>query len=145
NKNGVSSNDQNGASKTPTEPVDQKVVKEGIFTRFKNTYKQHGKIFIGVHLVTSAMWTGMFYYAVVSGVDVVAMLDWLGVSQTVIDKLKSPSLGYIAATYLLYKLATPLRYTVTIVGTRWVVKYLQKSGKMPATPEENKISSLLKE
>lgn len=73
------------------------------------------------------------------------ILQNLGVGQVIIDKVSSPSFGHIATAYLLYKLASPLRYMVTIAGTGWVVKYLQRIGKMPATPEENKITSLLKE
>ena len=77
--------------------------------------------------------------------DVSAFLKWLGVGETVLQKLNSPSVGHVATTYLLYKLATPLRYTVTIAGTRYIVKHFQSIGRMPVTPERNKISSLLKE
>ena len=69
----------------------------------------------------------------------------MGVGEGIIKKLNSPSVGHIASTYILYKLATPLRYTVTIAGTRYVVKHLQSIGRMPITPEKNKLSSLLKE
>jgi len=37
----------------------------GLFRRFHQTYKQHGKILICVHFVTSAVWAGAFYYAAV--------------------------------------------------------------------------------
>ena len=45
----------------------QDVVKKeeniGIFKRFKNAYKEHGKVLIAVHLVTSTVWMSVFYYA----------------------------------------------------------------------------------
>ena len=36
--------------------------KPGIVQRFKDAYKEYGKILIGVHLVTSIGWFGGFYY-----------------------------------------------------------------------------------
>jgi len=37
----------------------------GLFRRFHQTYKKHGKILVCVHLMTSAVWAGAFYYAAV--------------------------------------------------------------------------------
>ena len=37
--------------------------KPGLLKRFHQTYKQYGKILIGVHITTSAVWAGTFYYA----------------------------------------------------------------------------------
>jgi len=37
----------------------------GLLRRFHQTYKQHGKILVCVHLVTSAVWGTMFFYAAV--------------------------------------------------------------------------------
>lgn len=35
--------------------------KLSILQRFKKTYKEHGKVLVGVHVVTSLMWYGSFY------------------------------------------------------------------------------------
>lgn len=35
----------------------------GLVQRFKRTFKQYGKVMIPVHLVTSSVWFGTFYYA----------------------------------------------------------------------------------
>lgn len=53
----------------------------------------------------------MFPY---SGVDVIALLESMGISEKVINPLRDSSAGYIALTYALYKIATPVRYTVTL-------------------------------
>lgn len=42
------------------------------------------------------------------------MLEYFRVSQTVIEKLHNSSMGHLAIAYMCYKLATPLRYMVTI-------------------------------
>jgi len=36
--------------------------KLSVFKRFKKTYKEHGKVLIGVHLFTSSIWFGSFYF-----------------------------------------------------------------------------------
>ena len=41
----------------------QQEEKVGIFKRFKNAYKEHGKVLVAVHLVTSTVWMSVFYYA----------------------------------------------------------------------------------
>lgn len=44
---------------------EQTVQKENlsVFQRFKKTYKEHGKVLVGVHLITSTIWFGSFFYA----------------------------------------------------------------------------------
>lgn len=44
-----------------TDPLQDKSI--GLYQRFKRTFKQYGKVMIPVHLVTSTMWFGAFYYA----------------------------------------------------------------------------------
>lgn len=43
------------------DPLQDKSI--GLFQRFKKTFKQYGKVMIPVHLVTSSLWFGTFYYA----------------------------------------------------------------------------------
>lgn len=51
---------------------------------------------------------------VCSGVDVLAVLESLGLSEQLLKPLRESSAGYVALTFALYKLLTPLRYAVTI-------------------------------
>lgn len=43
------------------DPLQDKSI--GLFQRFKKTFKQYGKVMIPVHLLTSSLWFGTFYYA----------------------------------------------------------------------------------
>lgn len=43
------------------DPLQDKSI--GLVQRFKKTFKQYGKVMIPVHLVTSSVWFGTFYYA----------------------------------------------------------------------------------
>lgn len=50
---------ETGASEV--DPLHDKSV--GLYQRFKKTFKQYGKVMVPVHLVTSTVWFGSFYYA----------------------------------------------------------------------------------
>lgn len=143
---------QNEPNKDPQGPEEKKT---GLIQRFKEMYRDYWYVLVPVHMATSAMWFGGFYYAVrrlvfnysykykfvlcfsiissnksfltFSGVDVLGLLDSLGVSETLMAPLRDSSAGYFALAFALYKLATPLRYAVT------VGKLLIKSWKMHTT------------
>ena len=71
-----------------------------------------------------------------SGVDVLPLLRWLGASDTVISPFLVPGVGKAAIIYLMYKLASPARYAVTIAGTQLAVRLLRRRGylKVPEAP-----------
>lgn len=109
----------------------------GLISRFKRTLKQYGKVMIPVHLVTSAVWFGSFYYAAMRGVNVLPMLEALGFPEKFIKLLHSSQGGNLLTAYALYKIATPARYTVTLGGTSYTVKYLRKRGILNTPPPPN--------
>lgn len=116
----------------------------GIFKRFKNAYKEHGKVLVAVHLVTSTVWMSVFYYAAASGLDLVPLLEKIGAGDKVIEIAHS-SFGNLATAYLMYKLATPARYTVTLFGTFSTVKHLRRLGYMKAPDKKDSIRELVKD
>ncbi|CAG5122568.1 unnamed protein product [Candidula unifasciata] len=121
------------------------VKKLTLYQWFKKTYKEHGKILVAVHLLTSAVWFGSFYTVARCGVDVVSFMEKLNFSEKIISPFRSGGLGDVAVAYLMYKLATPARYTVTIGGTNLAIKYLRKEGKIPHVPHEDRFRSLYTE
>lgn len=119
--------------------------KLGLFARFKKMYKEYWYVLVPVHCVTSVFWLGGFYYASKSGVDVIALLESMGVSQKLIDPVRDSSLGHIAVAYLLYKIATPARYTVTLGGTTLSIKYLVQWGYIKPMPSGAKLRQMYKD
>ncbi|EDS25848.1 conserved hypothetical protein [Culex quinquefasciatus] len=113
----------------PKEPA-----KLGLFARFRKMYKEYWYVLVPVHCFTSVFWFGGFYYAATTGVDVIAALEWVGVSEKLITPVRDSSLGHIATAYLLYKIATPARYTVTLGGTTVSIKYLVAWGYIKPIP-----------
>ncbi|KAG7470080.1 hypothetical protein MATL_G00135750 [Megalops atlanticus] len=106
----------------------------GLFQRFKKTFKQYGKVMIPVHLVTSSVWFGTFYYGAMKGVNVVPFLEFIGLPESIVGLLKDSQSGYALTAYAMYKIATPARYTVTLGGTSFTVKYLRKHGYLSTPP-----------
>lgn len=55
--------DQNPEDEPGDEIVDQKP--QGLLQRFRQTYKEYGKVLVGVHIFTSCIWATSFYYVAV--------------------------------------------------------------------------------
>ncbi|XP_055615446.1 uncharacterized protein C18orf19 homolog A [Toxorhynchites rutilus septentrionalis] len=131
---------QSELDNAPEEPV-----KLGLFARFKKMYKEYWYVLVPVHCITSVFWFGGFYYASTSGVDVIAILESMGVSQKLIDPVRDSSLGHIAIAYLLYKIATPVRYTVTLGGSTISIKYLVQLGYIKPIPSKDRLVQMYKD
>ena len=55
---------------------------------------------------------------------------------------KKAGVGDLAVAYVMYKLATPARYTVTIAGTQLSVRALRQYGYMEPVAEEDRLRNL---
>ncbi|XP_061450765.1 protein FAM210A [Rhineura floridana] len=114
------------------DPLQDKSI--SLVQRFKRTFKQYGKVLIPVHLLTSSIWFGAFYYAALKGINVVPFLEFIGLPESIVNILKQSQSGNALTAYAMYKIATPARYTVTLGGTSITVKYLRKHGYMSTPP-----------
>nr|XP_021514524.1 protein FAM210A [Meriones unguiculatus]XP_021514525.1 protein FAM210A [Meriones unguiculatus] len=118
--------------KEEPDPLQDKSI--SLYQRFKKTFRQYGKVLIPVHLITSGIWFGAFYYASIKGVNVVPFLEFIGLPNSVVDILKNSQSGNALTAYAMFKIATPARYTVTLGGTSFTVKYLRNHGYMSTPP-----------
>ncbi|KPI94679.1 Uncharacterized protein C18orf19-like A [Papilio xuthus] len=108
-------------------------------------YRDYWYVVLPVHMTTSAIWFGSFYYAVRSGVDVIGLLENLNISEKLLSPLKESSAGYFALAFALYKLITPLRYAVTVGGTTYAIKKLQTLGWIRPVPSRERIKEMIQE
>ncbi|KYN06359.1 Angiotensin-converting enzyme [Cyphomyrmex costatus] len=99
-----------------------------VFKKMKQMTKDYWHVLLPVHVITSIGWLTLFYTAVRNGVDIVQLLEYMNFSEKYIDLLRNSSAGNLAITYALYKIFTPLRYTVTVGGTTMAIRYLSKLG-----------------
>ncbi|XP_011147108.1 uncharacterized protein LOC105187795 isoform X2 [Harpegnathos saltator] len=109
--------------------VEQKV---SIFQKMKQMTKDYWHILIPVHVVTSIGWVAIFYTAVRNGVDIVQLLEYMNFGEKYVDLVRNSGAGNWAITYALYKIFTPLRYTVTVGGTTMAIRRLSKLGYVKA-------------
>ncbi|XP_008069662.1 protein FAM210A [Carlito syrichta] len=118
--------------KEEPDPLQDKSI--SLYQRFKKTFRQYGKVLIPVHLITSGVWFGTFYYAALKGVNVVPFLEFIGLPDSVVNILKNSQSGNALTAYAMFKIATPARYTATLGGTSFTVKYLRSHGYMSTPP-----------
>lgn len=111
---------------------------QNIFQRFKNMAKKYWYIVLPVHLVTSTVWFGSFYFLASSGVDIPALLETFGLPEWVINKVKDGNswTSYLVIAYGLYKIFTPFRYMVTLGGTGMTIRCLQRLGYAIGYPKK---------
>lgn len=141
------------------EDIFEESSKLGLFARFKLMYKKYWYVLIPVHCVTSVGWLAGFYYlskrwvyfiillfdcqnVSFSGVDVPSLLQYIHLSENIIEKVKGSELGHLAIAYLCYKVATPVRYAVTLGGTTVSIKYLVKSGHIKPVPTKEQFMKM---
>ena len=79
------------------------------------------------------------------GIDVLSLMERFGAPDSVLKTLATPALGDVAVAYLLYKMATPVRYGVTLVTTHWAVRHLRQLGYMPAPAAQDSIRQLVRD
>ncbi|XP_073987822.1 uncharacterized protein C18orf19 homolog B-like isoform X2 [Rhodnius prolixus] len=133
---------------SPNESKTDESKKKSLFQRFKEMYRDYWYVLVPVHVVTSAVWFGGFYYAAKSGIDIVAFVEKLHLSDAIVDKIRSSghsTAGYIAISYALYKIFTPLRYTVTLGGTTISINYLTKWGYIKPIPKKEELKKMISE
>lgn len=102
--------------------------KQSVFAKMKQMTKDYWHILVPVHIITSLGWVAIFYTTIKVGVDIAKLMELMHLNQKYIDMVKSSEAGNWALTYLLYKIFTPLRYTVTLGGTTMAIRQLSKSG-----------------
>lgn len=124
------------------ETVEQK---KTLWQKFKQMYKEYWYVLVPVHLVTSTVWYGSFYYIARSGIDIVPILENMGMSETILKPLRDTGAGYFAVAYAMYKIATPARYTVTLGGTTITINYLKKWGYIKPMPSGEKMKEMIRE
>ncbi|XP_017029268.1 uncharacterized protein C18orf19 homolog A [Drosophila kikkawai] len=110
-----------------------------LMSKFKHMYKKYWYVLIPVHVVTSLGWFGGFYYLSKSGVDVPALLQYLHLSENIIQKVQSSHMGHYAIAYLCYKVATPLRYALTLGCTTISIKHLVLHGYIKPMPTKDQL------
>jgi len=116
-----------------------------LFQRFKKSFKKYWYVMLPVHIATSLMWFGGFYYLAKMGVSPVPLLEFCGVPEKYVDPLKKSTVGHVAMAYAFYKVITPLRYIVTIGATGFTVRTLVGRGLIKPMPTSQEFKQMVKD
>uniref|UniRef100_A0AC35UBT5 DUF1279 domain-containing protein n=1 Tax=Rhabditophanes sp. KR3021 TaxID=114890 RepID=A0AC35UBT5_9BILA len=105
--------------------------------KLKFYIKRYWYIAIPVHAVVCSFYFAIFYFLVKSGVDVIAIMKTLHLPESIIEKAQhaSPSASTFVLAFLLYKIATPLRYATTVGGIQGTFWTMKKLGKLKTARE----------
>uniref|UniRef100_T1KWA4 DUF1279 domain-containing protein n=1 Tax=Tetranychus urticae TaxID=32264 RepID=T1KWA4_TETUR len=95
--------------------------------------------------ITSALWLGTFYLIAANGYvkPFVSKLSDFGVPETIAKALESDKMGTLAIAIVIYKLATPARYAVSIAGTVKAIKILLRRGMIKPVPPKDKLKEIV--
>jgi len=138
--------DADSAGKNPDDATPKK---KGLVARFRKAYKNYGKVLIGVYCATYCIFFTSFVGISYAGLDIIFFLEWLRdhayLPQAIIDKITTSGAGHLAVAFILCKVISPIKYAITLVGTKYLVAFLRRRGYLAPVPEEDRISVLAKE
>lgn len=127
--------DESDSAEDVDDLFNNKGKKRSLFVRFKESFKKYWYVMLPVHFVTSWMFLGGFYYLATCGLSPAPLLEYWGVPDKYVSRVKDSSLGYLAVGVAFYKLATPIRYLTTLGLSGVTVKILGKRGLLPSSAQ----------
>ncbi|KAG8226126.1 hypothetical protein J437_LFUL003273 [Ladona fulva] len=92
--------------------------------KLKKAVKDYGATVIVFHVGISLLSLGGFYLAVSSGLDVVAIMQKIGLG----DKAIAKEASTFALAYIVHKAFAPVRISITLTSTPFIVHYLRRVG-----------------
>ncbi|XP_067856713.1 protein FAM210B, mitochondrial [Heptranchias perlo] len=104
--------------------------------QLKQVFKEYGAVGVTFHTVISLTSFGMFYLAVSSGVDVVAVLYKLGSSEAVVQSRMAAGTSTFVLAYAVHKVFAPVRISITLVSVPLIVRYFRKIGLFKTSPSK---------
>jgi len=120
--------------------------------RLKQLFADYWKITLVVHCVNCSLWFIGAIALVHFGLDVPVFLSklhgWLAALNApskLLALLTHAQLGFWAAVFLLYKLSLPLRYLITVVGTRQSIAVLRQVGWLPPLKQKDRLRNMMRE
>ncbi|XP_055303013.1 uncharacterized protein LOC129568769 isoform X2 [Sitodiplosis mosellana] len=122
-------------TKTPEEPVALTAR-----AKLKNAIKDYGSTVLVFHIAISLVSLGIFYQLVNSGLDMVAILEYLGLgstSSTITNNVASGASTFVVA-YAIHKVFAPFRISITLVSAPFIVRYLRNKGILSMKPKIKK-------
>ncbi|XP_031624968.1 uncharacterized protein LOC116341804 [Contarinia nasturtii] len=135
-KKDVAKSNANDESKPKDESEQTEVVALTPRAKLKNAIRDYGSTVFVFHVAISLVSLGIFYQLVNSGLDMVAIMDYLGLSSTsstISNNLTSGASTFVVA-YAIHKVFAPFRISITLVSAPFIVRYLRNKGILSVKP-----------
>lgn len=96
--------------------------------KLKKAVKEYGSTVIVFHIGISLMSLGTCYLLVSAGLDIPAILEFVGLNGLIKNSEVATSAGTFAISYAVHKVFAPVRIGITLVSVPFIVRYLKKIG-----------------
>ncbi|XP_005094566.1 uncharacterized protein LOC101861348 [Aplysia californica] len=106
--------------------------------KLQRAVKEYGSTVIVFHVGISLMSLGFFYALVSSGVDVVRILQAVGIGEAIIQNKLATGTGTFVMAYAVHKVFAPVRIATTLTATPFIVRYLRRIGFLKAPKVKSK-------
>ncbi|KAI1733208.1 protein play a role in the structure and strength of muscle [Ditylenchus destructor] len=102
----------------------------GVLPKLKYFIKRYWIVALPVHGICSIAWASAIYSVIISGLNVIAILEYCHVPASLVTKIRNTpaSASAIVATLLIYKLLTPIRYLFSCWALQHTLRMLRKYG-----------------
>ncbi|ODN05905.1 hypothetical protein Ocin01_00789 [Orchesella cincta] len=103
---------------------------EGLSTKekLKRAVRDYGATVIVFHITLALTSLGFFYILVSSGLDVVALLGKIGISESLLNSKVTEEASKFVVAYAVHKVFAPVRITITLTATPLIVRKLRSMG-----------------
>ncbi|XP_030562099.1 uncharacterized protein LOC115763612 isoform X1 [Drosophila novamexicana] len=99
--------------------------------QLKRAFKEYGATIVAFHVGISLLSLGGFYVLVSSGINMMPVLEFLGIESSVIAEKIAVGSTFVTA-YAVHKVFAPLRISITLGATPFIVRFLRSKGFLKA-------------
>ncbi|XP_017116722.1 protein FAM210B, mitochondrial [Drosophila elegans] len=116
------------SASTPTAPT----IKLSKREQLKRAFKEYGATIVVFHVGISVISLGCFYALVSNGINLVPVLEFLGIGSSAIAEKVATGSTFVVA-FAVHKVFAPARISITLGTTPFIVRYLRSKGLLKPT------------
>ncbi|KAM7352684.1 uncharacterized protein ACRADG_005114 isoform 2-T3 [Cochliomyia hominivorax] len=96
--------------------------------QLKQAFKEYGSTILIFHVAISLVSLGGFYLLVSSGLDLIALLEYLDFAPTALKNSIALDASNFVIAYAVHKIFAPVRISITLGATPFIVRYFRSRG-----------------
>ncbi|KAH8369070.1 protein FAM210B-like [Drosophila serrata] len=99
--------------------------------QLKEAFKEYGSALMAFHLAISLISFGGFYALISGGIELDLILEFFGISSNALAEKMATGSTFVLALAI-HKILAPIRISITLGATPFVVRYLRSKGLIKA-------------